>query len=175
MEKLSAKQIIDAFNLEPLIGEGGYFKQTFLGDEMIPKEVLPGRKGDRPSYTVILYLITEKAFSRMHRLPTDEIFHYYMGDSAQQLQLYPDGSSKIYRLGSNILSGDQIQVNAPRGCFQGTRKLDGEYGWSLLGTTMGPGFMDDDYEDGDMEELIKQYPQEEELIRILAGDANYGI
>jgi len=41
----------------------------------------------------------------------------------------------------------------------------GEY--ALLGTTMAPGFTDNDYFGGDRDGLIMKYPNEAEMIRAL--------
>lgn len=46
--------------------------------------------------------------------------------------------------------------------------------WALLGTSMAPGMERWDYEDGNKEDLQRQYPQFRELLEHLAGEAIYG-
>jgi predicted cupin superfamily sugar epimerase len=85
---------------------------------------LPSRyKGVRLFGTAIYYLLTPETFSAMHRLPSDEIFHFYIGDPVEMLQLWPDGSIRVLILGSDILNGMQPQVVVPRGVWQGAKLL----------------------------------------------------
>lgn len=159
-------------NLSPLTGEGGNFLSTYRSDETLRKEVLPGRGGDRSFGTAILYMVTKDTFSRMHRLTSDEVFHFYLGAAVEMLQLYPDGTGRVFRMGQDIASGELLQLAVRRGTWQGTR-LVGEGEYAVLGTTMAPGFDPDDYEDGDKQTLIAEYPQFAELIEILAGEPRY--
>jgi len=94
----------------------------------------------------------------MHRLRSDEIFHFYLGDPVEMLQLWPDGSGRDLILGSDILNGMQLQVVVPKGVWQGARLLKGGK-FALLGTTVSPGFELIDYESGHSNELVKSYPQ----------------
>jgi uncharacterized protein len=99
----------------------------------------------------------------MHRLQSDEIFHFYFGDPVEMLQLRPDGSGKVITLGSDILSGMQPQVIVPRGVWQGATLVKGGK-FALLGTTVSPGFELADYESGERDELVNAYPQFRDLI-----------
>jgi predicted cupin superfamily sugar epimerase len=109
-------------------------------------------------------MITPETFSALHRLPGSEIFHFYLGDPAIMLQLLPDGSSRTITLGSDLASGQQPQVVVLGGVWQGCKlALGGKF--ALMGTTMSPGFDYADYENGNGDELIAQYPGAAELIR----------
>lgn len=155
---ITAKQIIEHFEMKPLIPEGGYIKEFHFADFVLDKEQLPSIYScSKPICGTILYLITKDTFSRMHRLPTDEIYHFYMGDPVDQLQLLKDGSGRIVRLGQNFLAGEKIQYVTPAHCWHGSRLAPGGE-FALLGTTMAPAYTDSDYEDGVREELIKLYP-----------------
>jgi predicted cupin superfamily sugar epimerase len=161
---LSADQIINLFGLKPHPEEGGYFKETYRSLETISGKALLGRyKGVRSLGTAIYYLLTPETFSAMHRLQSDEIFHFYLGDPVEMVQLWPDGSGRVLILGSDILNGMQPQVVIPRGIWQGARLIkDGKF--ALLGTTVSPGFEFEDYEMGDRDELLKSYPKFRDLI-----------
>ena len=169
---LTPEQIKERFHMVPLDREGGVFCQTYISDEVLPEAVIPGRKGDHTLCSAILYLISGACFSRLHRLPTEEIFHFYLGDPVEMLQLYPDGTGKVVRMGQDILHGEELQLTVPRGTWQGTRLVPGGQ-WALLGTSMAPGMEFHDYEDGDQELLIKQYPQFRDLLEHLAGGPIY--
>ena len=108
----------------------------------------------------------------MHRLPTEEIFHFYLGDPVEMLQLSADGSGRVIRMGQDILHGEEVQITVPRNTWQGTRLVPGGK-WALLGTSMAPGFLPQDYEDGDRALLTAQYPQFRELLAHLAGEPVY--
>ena len=161
---LTADQIIALLNLTPHPKEGGYFIETYRSSETIPEKTLPSRyKGIRSFATAIYYLLTPETFSAMHRLQSDEIFHFYLGDPVEMLQLWPDGSGRLVILGSDILRGMQPQVVVPRGVWQGA-KLFKNGKFALLGTTVSPGFEFADYEYGQRDELIQSYPQFREWI-----------
>lgn len=166
-------EITNLLNLRPLPDEGGLFVQTYVSKEWIPGANLPERyKGQaKPFGTAIFYLLTNDldSFSALHRLPTDEIYHFYLGDPVEMLLLYADGSTRKVILGQNILDGQFVQWVVPRGVWQGSYLLPGgEY--ALLGTTMAPGFTPDDYEPGERDFLLTQYPQEADLIRRLTRE-----
>jgi predicted cupin superfamily sugar epimerase len=161
---LTAKQIIEILGMQPLVPEGGYIKVLDSSGFIIKKENLPERyTSDKPVCSTILYLITKDTFSRMHRLPTDEIYHFYMGDAVEQLQLFEDGTGKTVRLGHDLANGELVQSVAPASCWQGSKLAEGgEY--ALMGTTMAPAYTDDDYTDGVKEYLVKKYPMFEHEI-----------
>jgi predicted cupin superfamily sugar epimerase len=159
----TADQLIALLDLKPH-PEGGYYIETYRSSETISEEALPSRyKGRRCFGTAIYYLLTAQTFSAMHRLWSDEIFHFYSGDPVEMLQLSPDGSGRVAILGSDILNGMQPRVVVHRGVWQGARLLKGGK-FALLGTTVSPGFEFADYESGHRDELIKSYPQFRELI-----------
>ena len=104
----------------------------------------------------------------MHRLQSDEIFHFYLGDPVEMLQLWPDGTGRIIVLGSDLLNGIQPQVIVPRGVWQGARLFkNGKF--ALLGTTVSPGFEFADYESGQRDKLTQSYPQFRERIIALTN------
>lgn len=165
--KPRVSEIINLLNLKPLTNEGGLFVQTHVSTEWIPANCLSERYNGRtkPFGTAIFYLLTNDldSFSALHRLPTDEIYHFYLGDPVEMLLLYADGSTRRVILGQDILAGQFVQWVVPRGVWQGSYLLPGgEY--ALLGTTMAPGFTPDDYEPGERDFLLIQYPQERDLI-----------
>ena len=161
---MTAEEVIRLLQLTPLELEGGFFRETYRSRWMIPGEHLPeGMAGQRSIGTAIYYLITPETFSTLHRLPGTEVFHFYCGDPAVMLQLHPDGSSRAVTLGSDLTAGHQPQVVARGGIWQGCRLAPGGR-WALLGTTMSPGFDYADYETGEREELVAQYPEVAEEI-----------
>lgn len=164
-----AAELIRQLGLVPLPGEGGHFRETWRSDDVATRTALPTRyPGERSFGTAILYLLTSDpdSFSALHRLPTDEVYHFYLGDPVELLLLFPAGEMEIATLGPDVLDGHRVQHVVPRGVWQGSRVREGG-AWALLGTTMAPGFEFADYEPGDRERLIAAYPKAEARIRSL--------
>ena len=161
----NAEEIIKLLQLRPHPKEGGYFRETYRSAVLFSD--LPSRyRGKHSASTAIYYLLTPETFSAMHRLASDEVFHFYMGSPVQMLQLFPDGQGKILGLGSDLKAGQSPQVIVPAGVWQGSRLVAGG-SFALMGTTVAPGFDFADYESGQREKLIEQYPQFAKMIREL--------
>ena len=108
------------------------------------------------------------AFSALHRLPSDEIWHFYLGDPITLQLLHPDGSSGAVTLGPDILNGQHVQYVVPRDVWQGARLIPGgAQGFALFGTTMVPGFNSADFEGGERAALCAAYPQAADAIKAL--------
>jgi uncharacterized protein len=90
---LTADEVVRMLNLQPHPIEGGFFRETYRSGGVLPSSVLPNHGADRSLGTAIYYLLTPGTVSEMHKLPGDEIFHFYMGDPVVQLQLHPDGTT----------------------------------------------------------------------------------
>lgn len=158
---MTAADIIRWLSLKPLPVEGGYFRETFRSPHAVP-----AAGGSRSLSTAIYYLLAPGTFSAMHRLPGDEVFHFYLGDPVEMLQLRADGTGERVVLGAGIERGEALQVVVPGGVWQGTRLLSGG-AFALLGTTMAPGFDVRDYEAGDREVLLAGYPAHAALVTAL--------
>jgi predicted cupin superfamily sugar epimerase len=164
---MTAEEIKQLLNLEAHPREGGYFRQTWKSEEEIPLSALPSRYGGaRAAGTAIYYLLEPSTFSEMHRLISDEVFHFYFGDPVEMLQLWPDGSSRVVQLGSDLASGTMPQLVVPKGVWQGSRLAPGGR-VALLGCSVSPGFDYADYETGRRAELVREYPESAALIELL--------
>lgn len=121
---------------------------------------------ERAWCTSIYYLLTADTFSMMHKLRGNEIWHFYMGDTVEMLNCYPDGSSDVIRLGTDIANGARPQHIVPPGVWQGSRLMDGGK-YALMGCTMSPGFSASDFEEGQRGRLKFKYPTRGPLIELL--------
>jgi predicted cupin superfamily sugar epimerase len=161
---MTAEELIRLLNLQPHPKEGGFFRETYRAAEQVDAAALPAHyAGPRSHGTAIYYLLTPTTFSALHRLASDEVFHSYLGDPVEMLQLHPDGSGQVVTLGPDVTAGQQPQVVVPRGVWQGSRLADGGR-FALLGCTVAPGFDYADYEHGDRATLVQRYPAFAELI-----------
>jgi predicted cupin superfamily sugar epimerase len=166
--ELTAEDVVRLLDLEPLEPEGGFFAETYR----CPRRVFKGGAGsdglgNSAMATAIYYLLTPEQPSRIHRLPSDEIFHFYLGDPVEQLQLAPGGGGRILRLGIDLVAGQRPQILVPARTWQGARLVPGGR-FALLGTTMAPGFEPADHEGGERESLLADYAEFAELIRALS-------
>lgn len=136
---LGAAEIVRTLGLEPLPDEGGLYMQTYADEHS----------------TAIYYLLEPPACSAMHRLTAPEVFHFYAGAPARMLLLHPDGSVEQPTLGTALDAGERPQVVVPAGTWQGTSSCGD---WTLLGTTMAPGFSRDGFELGRRATLAAGWP-----------------
>ena len=162
---MTADEVKQLLQLTALEMEGGFFRETYRSRWQVSADHLPaGVGGTRSIGTAIYYLITPESFSTLHRLPGTEVFHFYLGDPAEMLQLHPDGKVQTVTLGQDLAAGHQPQVVVHGGVWQGCKLASGG-NWALMGTTMSPGFDYADYETGVRDELIAQYPDMADAIR----------
>lgn len=160
----SLADLMRILDLKPLQQEGGFFVETYRTAENIDaRQFGLGHGGLRSLSTAIYYLLTPESFSAIHRVPGDEMFHFYAGDPVEMLELFADGTSRITTLGPDIRNGMKFQHLVKGGVWQGARLIQGgEY--ALLGTTMAPGFDYADFSKGNAEELVDRYPERSGLI-----------
>jgi predicted cupin superfamily sugar epimerase len=164
---MNSERLKSLLNLVPLSFEGGYFAETYRAQNVLPADSLPGRYGSpRAAATAIYYLLEPGTFSELHRVASDEVFHFYLGDPVEMLQLWPDGSCRQVVIGTDLERGMRPQVVVPHGVWQGSRLVSGGR-LALLGCTVSPGFDYADYESGRCEVLEQLYPEASELIRAL--------
>ena len=168
MNPLSAQDVIRLLGLEPLVQEGGFFRETYRSRVRVPAAALPDHPGERDLSTAIYYLLTPESFSAVHRVRGDEIFHFYMGDPVEMLQLREGGVGERLILGNDLARGMRPQVVVHGGVWQGARLVQGG-AFALLGTTMAPGFDYMDFELGDRDPLSRAFPDHAELIAALTA------
>ncbi len=165
---MKPENIIKKLGLEPLETEGGLFRETYVSPESVSSEHLPGRyKSDRNFSSAIYYFLKKGTVSRMHRLLSDEVYHFYAGDPVQMLSLTPGGAAGLVFLGKDIMSGQYPQVVVPGGVWQGMSLVPGGE-FALMGTTVSPAHTQEDFELGNPEKLSEQFPDHTELIKTLS-------
>ena len=158
---MTVNEIKALLGLEPHPVEGGFYRRTYTSMGSIPLA-----HGVRALGTAIYYLLEPGTFSEMHMLASDEIFHFYLGDPVEMLQLAEDGSSDVFTLGPELEAGHHVQLVVPAGVWQGTRLVEGGK-LALLGCSVTPGFDFEDYRSGSCAELVQKWPEQAERIREL--------
>ena len=165
---LDAEELKRLLGLVPLAPEGGHFAETYRSPVSLPAGAIGGAwTAPRALATAIYYLLTPGTCSALHRLRSDEIFHFYLGDPVEMLQLPPGGEGRIVVLGTDLVSGMRPQVVVPAGVWQGMRLRPGG-GLALLGTTVSPGFDPRDLEIGERGALTAAFPNFQDRIAALS-------
>jgi predicted cupin superfamily sugar epimerase len=147
--------------------EGGYFKETYRSSGTIPTEsFVAGVKSDRNYSTSIYFLLTSGSFSAFHRIPQDEIWHFYDGSPLHLHSISPNGEYTQTVIGKNIGLDEIPQFVVPGGYWFGATVMNDD-DYSLVGCTVAPGFDFLDFELGLREKLLSKFPQHHQIINRL--------
>lgn len=173
--QMTAEEVIQKLDLKPLPEEGGYFRETYRSNiaSLSPQLFGINSVNPRTISTAIYYLVVPDSFSALHKVKSDEIFHFYGGDPVEMVQIDDQGNLQRFTIGNDIVNGEQPQVVVPRGVWQALRLKSGGK-WSLMGTTVAPGFEFEDFELGDRETMIREFPQHREDITNFSREKGVG-
>ena len=166
MSGLTADELIKRLGLvhHP---EGGWYRETYRSAGMIPGDALPERfSGPRSLCTSIYFFLEQGDRSALHRIKSDELWHFHTGASLAIHVITPDGEHQKLKLGTDITAGESFQAVVPAGCWFGA-EISGYGLYSLVGCTVAPGFNFDDFEMGSRAILLQQFPSHAEIIRRL--------
>lgn len=130
--------------------EGGYFRETY-----------------RSAFsTAIYFLLSGGEVATLHRLTSDELWHFHAGATLTLHVLHPSGRLAEVRLGRRAEQGERLQAVVPAGAWFGA-SLDDARGYALVGCTTAPAFRFEDFELGRRDELVPRYPEHRALIERL--------
>lgn len=147
--------------------EGGYFKETYRSDTFISREHMPaGFKDHRNISTSIYYLLSGNQISKLHRIKSDEMWHFYDGSGLIIYSIDKKGKLTENRLGLDTEKSETPQVLIKAGDWFGA-KVNKPDSYCLAGCTVSPGFHFDEFEMGDREELFKLFPDHKLIIEKL--------
>jgi uncharacterized protein len=170
----SARAIKDWLKLQPNPQEGGFLASVYNSNITVPDKVLPRKfprtKAGRLICGSIYYFLETPGCSVMHRVTGDMLYHFYAGDPVQMLLLPPKGGAEVAIFGNNLALWQNPMKVIPGGTWLGSRLTDGGT-WALMGVSMAPGFDPVDYAIGDRDELVRQYPEQADLIRALTRES----
>jgi predicted cupin superfamily sugar epimerase len=150
--------------------EGGYYKETFRAKEFIKAEHLPQRyNGNRCFSTSIYFLLESHEISALHRIKSNEIWHFYSGSSLTLYRIDPEGMLFKMKLGNDLNNGELFQVHIKAGNWFGATVNERD-SYSLVGCTVSPGFEFEDFEIGERRQLIRLFPRHKEIIQKLTKE-----
>jgi predicted cupin superfamily sugar epimerase len=147
--------------------EGGFYRETYRSREGLAATALPKRYGGpRRLSTAIYFLLRSGEVSRLHRLRSDEVWHFYEGDPLRLHILHPDGRYASVVLGRRLGRTARFQCVVPRGSWFGGEVI-GSGSYALVGCTIAPGFEFADFELGERVALVRKFPRHRRLIELL--------
>lgn len=153
----TASAWIDRLGLRPH-PEGGHYLETYRA------AASAARGADaRSASTAIYYLLQHGECSRLHRIPSDELWHFYAGAGLTVHVLDPASGYTALRVGLDLAAGERPQQVVPAGRWFGAT-VDAPGGYALVGCTVAPGFDFADLEFGDREALLAEFPAHRDLI-----------
>lgn len=167
----SAEYWIEKLKLKPH-PEGGYYREVYRSGEVVRAEHLPDRfKGARTFSTAIYFLLRPGERSRLHRIKSDEVWHFYRGLPLTVHMFGSSGSYKAVRLGENPERGEHYQFMVPAGTWFGVTVTDGydesaghiRDNFALAGCTVAPGFDFRDFELAD-DKIVTAYPGYQDVL-----------
>lgn len=168
MGSVTVEELVKLYDLKPH-PEGGFYNEYYRDKGVIPKGVLPGRfKGDRNYSANIYFLLPEGKKSNLHRIASDESWHFYLGGPLTLVQISPTGKVETILLGQDVRSGQKVAHVVPAGYWFGAYPAKGSR-FSFVGCTVAPGFDFADFEMGDSATLLKfkEFPEAKEVIERL--------
>ncbi len=157
------EQIIKKFDLEAH-PEGGYFKEVYRSDLVLPNSVLSSHfEGTRNVATSIYFMLTSEAFSAFHRVQQDETWHFYKGSRITLHMIDAAGNYTQVFIGNDFEKGEVPQFTVPKNVWFAA-EVETPNSYALVGCTVSPGFDFRDFEMADKEDLSKAFPQHQAVI-----------
>ena len=148
-------EIIAAYRLEKH-PEGGWFREMHRSSRPLGR--IPGYPGERAAFTAIYFLLPRGDFSAFHRLRSEEAWIHLAGDP---LELVVMGREvRRITLGPATGGGEPVAI-VPAGELQAAGSC-GEY--TLVLCVVSPGFDFADFSMPTREELLREHPEQRDLI-----------
>jgi len=173
---MDAEYIIKKLGLDIHVSEGGYFKESYRSLDMIFNNGFHNKKYEheiskeipypekmRPASTLIYYLLVGNQYSAIHRVKSDEIWHFYLGSPVSIHIINDDRISPNIQLGNNLEKGENVHYVVTKDTWF-CAEINNKTSFALMGCTVSPGFDFEDFELGKRDKLLLQYPQHQELI-----------
>jgi len=154
---MSAQNIIDKLKLirHP---EGGFYRETYRSDHVIVND----RNEDRNLSTVIYYFLEDEDKSRFHRIQSDELWFFHLGEPLEIISIEQKQLTTI-TLGNHIERDEFPQVRISANTWFAAQVKSAK-GFSLVSCVVSPGFDFADFELAKREDLIEQFPHLKDAI-----------
>jgi len=160
---MSAIDLIEKLGLIPH-PEGGYYKETYRSNEFTTNS-----EGNlRSQSTAIYFLLQNEDKSHFHRIKSDELWFFHSGEPLEILS-FEDGILNRTILGNDFSAGQHPQAMIPANTWFGSQLLN-RRGFGLVSCTVAPGFDFQDFEMATKQQLLKEFPDDQEIIEEMTLD-----
>jgi predicted cupin superfamily sugar epimerase len=143
---MTTQEIIDSLALAPH-PEGGFYRETYRAQ----------------ASTGIYYLLTPGQKSALHRITSDEMWHFYLGGPLRIAEIAPGGAVTETILGQDLTKGEVPQYTVLAGRWFGAELVE-ESAFALVGCTVAPAFDFKNFELGKKKELLEEFPGAQNVI-----------
>lgn len=161
-----AAELVTKLELSPH-PEGGYFKQTHASTINVSLQREAGSITKRAAGTSIYYLLDQTDFSAFHRLKSEETWYHHSGGELIIHIIDAEGNLSQRLLGDPLQAMKaEPQTTIPPNVWFAAELVDkGQY--CLAGCAVYPGFSFEDFEMGQTDSLVNNYPEHHDLIERL--------
>lgn len=167
---MTVDEIVTALSLSPH-PEGGFYRETYRAPLVLPHDAIAAtHAGPRAASTAIYFLVPRGSFSALHRIASDEVWHFYGGAPLEVVEIAEDGTLRTTVVGDALGAGERPQHVVPRGAWFGSRVRAGTEArgdHALVGCTVAPGFDFADFELATRDALTARFPAHAALIASL--------
>ena len=136
---MTAEKLAQLLNMEPH-PEGGYYAETYRAVDKIKRS----DGVERAASTCIYFLLPVGTYSSLHRIQSDEGWHFYRGCPLRIVELDPNdpGKSKTTIIHNDFEEGRRPQHIVPKNTWFAAEPIaqDGCEDFALVGCTVAPGF-----------------------------------
>ncbi|WP_341226508.1 cupin domain-containing protein [uncultured Arcticibacterium sp.] len=148
--------------------EGGFYKETYRSPGS-SSFLMNGEEKTRNHSTSIYFLMEKGDFSAFHKIQSDELWHFYAGDTLEIYHIDPKGNMITTLLGPNPEKGETLQTVIPANLWFASRpKNTAKY--ALVGCTVSPGFDFQDFEMAKRADLSIEFPEHRKIIEELTRE-----
>lgn len=166
---MNKDSIVKLYDLQPH-PEGGFYKRTYQSTLQIDQTNLGSSfHGPRACSTAIYFLLDSGSKSHLHRIASDEIWHFYLGGPMTVLQIAPGGEVIHTVLGQDLAIGQTVQHCVPAGHWFGAFPNPGTE-FAFVGCTVSPGFDFAEFEMANRVELMQKFPSARDWIIKLTAE-----
>ena len=160
MALVTTEDLIARYELQPH-PEGGWFRETYRSEETV---IHPRVQQSRSASTGILFLITPSNVSRLHRIASDEMWHFYLGSPMTVVEFSEDGNDFTKTV---LGEGGEVQYVVKAGVTFGSYSNGGTGpdAFSLVGCTVAPGFDFADFEMAPRKVLLERFSNASETVK----------
>lgn len=137
-------ELIETHDLRPH-PEGGFYRETYRSEYS----------------TGIFYLLLNGQKSSFHRIKSDEMWHFYGGNSISIVEITPEGTIK-----ETVLDKNNPQYVVAANVWFGAYLPDGSE-YAFTGCTVAPAFHFSDFEMGNKEKMRLEFPKAKVMIEKL--------